>query len=252
MTTPDDKHNGQPLTLRLSEDRVPAQHFKAAVDAFIDLLNGVTAAFGAENNADVEWGISVREGSALIDARPVSANPAVLAPLTHTIASGLASLEKGGERPDYFNDKALGAVRSLAQLANEDLKVEVRAVGVETALSAAATVAVGHVLDAKYSDYGSLDGYMQVLSTRGKVRATLYDDLTDRPISCKFDDFSGDILDTLFRAMRNKRRVEVSGLISYRSDGQPISMVVDNFEVFPHSDALPDIKDIIGIFRMGT
>lgn len=240
---------GRPLTLRLSEDIIPAQQFKSAVDAFVDILNEVTAAFSTANKAQVEWGIAVRSGSSVLVAVPESPQPGLLAPLTHVIVTGLAALESGGERPDYFSDRALGAVRTLSKIAKDDLKVEIKTTGIETLLSQQANIAVGHVLDAKYSDYGSLDGYMQVLSTRGKIKATLFDDLTDRPISCTFENSDGAVLDELFRAMRSKRRVEVSGLISYRADGQPVKITVESFEVFPHQDTLPDIKDIIGIFR---
>jgi len=44
-----------------------------------------------------------------------------------------------------------------------------------------------------------------------------------------------------------RKRVEISGLVHYRSNGTPISIAVERLEPLPDDDELPSYSDVRGI-----
>lgn len=243
-----DKTEKRPITLRMDQNVIPAQDFKAAVDAFIDLLQNVSE--NVQPDAKIQWGIGVEKGSAVINAFPQGDAGQYLRPIAEAMTAGLAALAVGSEaRPKHFNDKALQAARKLSSLRTEDIVVTLSSPWEEVPLSKRVAVAVQETMGTKYSDYGTIEGTIDVLkiSKTDSYEARIRDDFTNHETTVILLD--GEALDQFFLFAKNKQRVSVSGLVQYRAGGIPKSIMAEQYEVFPDASELPSIEDMIGILK---
>ena len=232
------------VTLTLDAGALPSGKFIAAVTSFFRLLNSVADSATHTKNA-VEWLVEVQKGSAIIQAEAVPNNVDIryVPEAVQAITSGLYTLEEGhGERPPHFTDEAMKAVRTLSRLSSSEVFVRVTANDFVGRLSTQAVASVDSVLEASYSDYGSIEGRLEVVSIRQSPKFNLYDDLTDQAVVCHFKETR---LPDVMAAFN--RRVSVWGDIRYRKDGLPVNIQVEGFSVFGAENELPSINDIVGI-----
>ncbi len=234
------------LTLDLDDPKITAVAFRKAVDAFFSVVDDVSRQI-AGSASRVSWVVSVRGGSIHLSATPEAQKPDVaskIPQIARAVKSGIALVSRRPERPRYFSDDALRRVRELASISGPK---QVQTVNVTLAKSTAKltqrTVAnIDALLGTHVRDYGTLEGRLMVLSAQGGPNIAVVDPLTDRAVRCWVSDRQ---LDEALRAFR--RRVAVTGLIAYRSDGQPNSIQVDDFTVFPDSSELPSADEVHGI-----
>lgn len=232
------------LVLTLDSGALPSGKFIAAVTSFFRILNSVADSATHTKNA-VEWLVEVKRGSAIIQAEAVPNNVDMryVSEAVHAITSGLDALEAGQrERPPHFTDEAMKAVRTLSSLSSSDVFVKVTANDFVARLSTQTVASVNSVLEASYSDYGSIEGKLEVVSIRQSPKFNLYDDLTDQAVVCHFEEIW---LPDVMAAF--DRRVSVWGDIRYRKDGLPVNIQVEGFRVFGTENELPSINDIVGI-----
>lgn len=238
----------RPITLTMSQSIVPASEFKTAVDSFIDLIESVSAQVLKEQK--VSWGIGVREGSAVINAYAGGDNEFYVESVGSVITAGLSMLASAtGERPAYFDDKALHAARKLSALQSEDDTITLSTPWQSVALTPRVAAAVTETFATKYTDYGTLEGTVQRLdiTTGNALTVRLTDSLTSQTITLHLPD--EETLDAFYAFIKHKRRVSVSGETKYSATGRPSSMRVEMFSAFPDSSELPSIDDIVGILR---
>ena len=169
--------------------------------------------------------------------------PARLHAVVDAIAGGLVELESDGGRPHFFSDTALVAASALAGLREDLGRVGVMNGSVGTELTTRLTTNVDMILGPRYEAYGSAEGRIEGLNIHDRYYFNLYDDLTGKRIRCNFAQRIplANVRDAV------ARRVAAYGLISYRSDGQPISMRTDHIDVFPVDGDLPTISEVYGI-----
>lgn len=238
----------RPITLRMDQNVIPAQDFKAAVDAFIDLIQSVSET--VEPDAKIHWGIGVERGSAVINAFPQGDGGKYLQVVADAVTAGLVSLSAGSEaRPRHFNDKALQAARRLSSLRTEEIAVSVSSPWEEVPLTKRVAVTVQEAMGTKYSDYGTIEGTIDVLKI-GKAEgheARIRDDLTNHETTVLLPD--ADALDAFFEFAKSKRRVSITGLVQYRAGGVPKSIAAETFEIFSEGSELPSIQEMIGILK---
>ena len=101
---------------------------------------------------------------------------------------------------------------------------------------------VDALLGSAIKDYGTVEGYLRVLSVQGGTFIAVVDPLNDRAVRCWVSD---ELFDKAYKAFR--KRVSVTGLIHYRKDGQPNSIEVDDLSVFPERSELPTAEEVHGI-----
>lgn len=94
-------------------------------------------------------------------------------------------------------------------------------------------------------DYGSVEGYLEMLSIRGGPHIGVREQIHGRTVRCDIAD--EEVERTAYRAFR--RRVIVSGLVGYRKgeDFTPARIAVDHVEEIPADSELPTEEDVYGI-----
>ena len=101
---------------------------------------------------------------------------------------------------------------------------------------------INTVLSWKYEDYGSVEGKLQSISSRGELKFILYECLTDKAVKCIFKE------DLLAKAVQSfNRRIYVFGILRYNNSHDPVSIVVQELDVFPDDNGLPTFSEMKGI-----
>lgn len=236
------------LILRIAGSRVTAHNFEEAVKSFFRIVSGVGEDVSGEAGA-IEWIVSVREGSSLIEATPEASEDLSRDTVDETlwaVLDGLKNLESGAdERPDHFSDQALKASQSLAKVRGEGVEeVSLSADGQDQPLSDRTVATVESLLQEKYSAIGSIEGTLQSISLRGTRSFNVYQPPSDHRVECTFTkDKLSEVRDAL------NSRVSIWGEISYRRDGTPVRMKMRELRVLQEGDDLPGIYDVLGILK---
>jgi len=232
------------LTLDLEGPRITADSFKKAVGAFVDLIHTVSAKLAGDSKS-IRWIITVKDGSVHLSATPEALRPQVQVPqVVRAITTGLRTVERRAQRPANFTDDALRRVYDLANVPDGHDITLAKIVGTQGSVSVSRNAAdhVETILGTAVADYGSIEGKLQTISVRGGFHVIVYDDLTDERVRCVTDDTQ---LPTVVKALG--KRVAVSGVIRYRKTGEPISVRVEDIDIFPDDADLPTADDVYGI-----
>jgi hypothetical protein len=96
----------------------------------------------------------------------------------------------------------------------------------------------------RYTSVGSIEGKLEGVNIHQNPRCSVYEDLSGRAIECRFELHQFPQIKDALGA-----RVSVFGLITYRPDHQPKSIRMEHLRVLRPESELPDVDDIIGLFR---
>jgi hypothetical protein len=246
-----EKHEqaGARLTLEIDGQRISAEKFARGVRAFLTLIEAVGKNVSGQPRG-IRWLVEVRPGSANIDFIPeaVKVTDDTLPRVLDEIILGVAHIESHAERPPNFSNSALRGVRELASILDgkegELDQVRIWRNGKPSKVTPRSIANVDSLLGTSSKDWGTIEGRLSVLSERRGLRFAVYDPVTDKPTRCHFDE---EIISEVVKAFG--KRVSVCGLIRYRGDGEPLSIRVEEFHVFPERDGLPSVEDVRGILR---
>ncbi|MFH1116661.1 MAG: hypothetical protein V1792_22325 [Pseudomonadota bacterium] len=243
-STPDE------LTLELDGPKVTAEKFLKGIGAFLGLINAVAKNLSGSPKS-VKWIVSVSSGSQRIHFRPESFTQDLpsnkLPELLYTIRSGIVALETSPERPLHFDDTALRSARELASVLRDEEELELISIstnGQRVPVTSRTLANVDSLFRTAFTDWGSIEGTVQVVSKKGKPLIQIYDDVLDKYIKCQVGD------DTLREMLEVfEQRVSVFGLIRYDSAGNIKRIEVERFKAFASPDTIPTFADVRGIFR---
>lgn len=252
------------ITLRLDGDAISARAFVTKVNRFLALLREVdrtVTAESAETAADVRpegsvtWVIeSIRSGSPVtmtLRAAPASDTSAALAVaerLPRLITGGLGQMttQRAVETPPpFFTLPALNEVHQLARPSLDGL----RGVSVSTSLEDEVTLTdwtelnAQQFIRARYEEYGSIEGMLQMVSVAGGAHFTVRDTITGRAVECRVPP---EQLDTVIRAFR--KRVAVYGYIETNERGGILRIRMDDLELLADDNDLPTVEQVAGTF----
>lgn len=238
----------QRVGIEISGPKLKADKFIRAVRDFLDIIEDVATQVSKNRNA-VSWLISVESGSARILARPEVAEDKYkpLVPnIFEAIKNGAVALESHAEIPEFFSETSLEKMRDLASIVDgkrhEIDTVKIIVDDSATSVSHHTFANVEDILGPKSTALGSVEGRLEMITLRGGYMG-VYDDLTDRRIRC---DFPSEILELIKPALG--KRVSVFGVVSYRRDGEPITIRVQEFKVLS-KEGLPTFDDVKGILK---
>lgn len=237
----------QPATLTLFIDgqRITADRFARVVESFSALVKEVAATLTGSSNS-IEWIVSLKEGSIGLaykgDARKPSARPAEVANATYR---GLKQVQRSRKRPAHFSDNALQSAKELARLndgrAISKLKI-VRTSREHVLVDEKAAVNVDFIMGGTMEEWGTIEGTLEMISSRSALHFGVWDVIHDRQVRCYF---GPDKLDDAMRTFR--KRVAVSGPIRYRPTGEAVSIEVEDLQAFPEESELPTLEQTYGI-----
>ncbi len=237
------------LTLEIEGMGVTAGRFLRGVEAFFGLVSEVTKRVCVDRPR-IEWLVQVRAGSNLVGVRAAPAYPApqMIDAVLRIVRDGIETLEDRSEEPLHFSAPATKHLRNLGRIASTDEKDDTRVrVWVKQQRLDVTHKSVAHVaalLREVSTDYGSVEGRLQVASERRTLHFTVYEPVWDKPIWC---DIPEEMLDDALKLFG--KRIEVYGLIRYRRDGSPLSVKVEEIIPFPSQDKLPSAADVRGILK---
>ncbi len=239
------KADNKQIVLNLKDSKLTSQKFVKAVDSFFGLLKNVGDSVGGTKDA-LKWYVSVRTGSVQIIAEPeqFKASRDIRIETIKSVRSGVSTIEKRDERPPHFTDIALRHVRRLAALGNGDSHGPVRLeVGKRSQRVTLHTVQnVDNILKPARELDGSIEGRLTVISGRKGLKVVIDDILTGKSIECTVKpDKLKDVLSHF------GQRCVASGIVRYRRDGDPTSIVVDEFRWLRSKEDLPSYKEVRGI-----
>lgn len=244
MSRPD----GKKLTLKIEGTRVTAKNFETAVKSFFSLVTEVGGGV-SEDEGGMEWIVSVKEGSSLVEAVPEAkkgTSPERPEEALLAVVEGIEMLEEGlVERPEHFTDKTLRASQRLARVGTTEVdKISLLWNGTGLDLSPATIATVESLLKAKYTSIGSIEGTLKSISLRSGGSFNVYQPPNDHRVKCTFPkDKVPEVRDAL------DKRVSVWGEVKYRRDGTPVQVSMRELRVLGGDKDLPGIEDVLGILN---
>ena len=189
-----------------------------------------------------------REGSLVIECSPSLAehtDPLEAERVNIAVLDGLEQLKKG-TRPRGFTNAALRHVARISSVAISDDITVVIGNGIRSVKCAHTLESVAkHLVDIRTMSWGSVEGTIQMISTRGSPSFNLYEVLTDERIECHF---RSNLIESVKESLEN--RVVVYGEIHKKGDEFEY-VKVEKIHRRPPSDELPGFDDIRGIFADG-
>lgn len=146
---------------------------------------------------------------------------------TDVFIDGIRILEQGKGRPTYFTDDSLETAKEIVGLLNGDVtKLSFSNPNrnvIPTQHLAANVDAL--VLPCDYEDWATIEGDLLDVVLHGRPAFKVYDPLTDRGITCQFED---EQLVKVKEALPH--RVAVYGRVRYNKLGEPVSIAVESFD----------------------
>lgn len=186
-----------------------------------------------------------RKGSLVIELSPHpkrDTSTSAVNRVTSTLSTGLAELV-AGNHPDAFSPSALRHANRLAGRGTTEngtviVTVADKSISCDKLFRPTAR---SELVDANKS-WGSVEGYLQMITVRDKHRFNLYEVLSDDRIECVFDP---DLLEEVRESLNH--RIVVYGTV--HSQGDTIKQVaVERIHRRPNSKDLPGFAEIRGIF----
>ena len=238
------------LTLEMEGPKIRAPKFRKAVNTFLDLIDEV-AKDVTEEKSGVQWFVTVRPGSVIIDfmPEPDKAPPHRVEAIPEVVSTGLELLETKQERPQYFSDYALERALDLASIIDVRESgldaVRVRVNGKSNLLTHKTVAVVEDLLKTPVSTYGTIEGKLETLSVRGRIHCVISDSYTDHAVRCNFHPSDTELFERITQHFR--KRIIAYGKVHYKKDGEPKTILIDDFRILPEQKDLPKFKDVYGI-----
>jgi len=221
--------------------------FRAAIEQLTILLNEVASEISEPKPSRVSWGIAELslDSPAKISIESVEEETEDIAERTSSaIIQGFTALQKEQIRPKYFNDNALESAQRLARLTIDNLaRVNIYADIPDHQVYVTEQIAVNITGILEYLDYyGSVEGRLELIS--GREGQPLYFRVQDRINNVRVRCFIPDeLLEKALSAFR--ARVIASGIIKSDNNGIPRSIRVEDIEVMPGQETLPQGEDLL-------
>ncbi len=246
MARPEDIDTDIKIELDWSE--ITHEKFRKSVNAFVGLLEALTKSV-CRDAPLVEWRMRVKAGSNLVGADAAEgANPNHVRRILALTGQGLEQFEIEGEVPPAYPDDAIKRIRDLSNLtakkAEDDTRVGVWVKRRRREITPGIYAAARAALRPGFSEYGTIEGQLSVLSDRKGVHFVIYEPVWDRAVRCTVPDA---LLETMMSLWR--KRIAAHGMVHYRADGLPTRIEAEEIEAFPDDNELPSHDDVLGALR---
>ena len=240
-------------TLRLHvegpEGQIEFESFVLALDRFRSIVRDVDRVLSARQSPALRW-VVVDLGTASLDAviRGIAKHPR-FHHLPPQVAQGsveaLRIADTGEALPPYLTDTGLNQLERLALGLGRNGATALTV----TYLEGENQADVHRDTEAKVKRLrvpavraiGSITGALEAITIHGSPRFSVYDVVTRRPVTCRFQSES---LDDVKAALG--KRVNVGGVVQRNSRGQPLRVDRAKLTVLPSSEDLPTAAQLLG------
>ena len=240
--------NNQSIIFKIEEKRITIDIFSQSVRKFFNLIENVATNVAGKSKA-LEWLLSVKPGSIVLEAKPesVKESPELAKKTMAVLNDGFRAISERSKRPEYFSDFALSNLFELGSMVGLGDKGIRHIIGIGEVyydISPKSVAYIDEILGTDTKAYGTIEGELLALKIRGKLTFSIWETLTGKEVKCYFSD---ELYDDVISAIR--KRVSVYGLIHYNKKGIPLRVQIENLMQFPEDSELPKFKDIIGLFK---
>ena len=233
--------------------RVSVESFQATLEDLTAILHEVELELSEHRRTKLSWDIAqLGLGSATIGLEPTSEEDSDLADRTsQTVVSGLQQLSREHTRPEFFNDTVLERARHLARIAGDGVsRISLFSDIPGQQLYVTETIAINAQAILEHLEFvGSVEGVLELLS--GREGEALYfrvrDVVSGAGVRCYFPE---EMLEQALASFR--KRVLAWGVIVCDSSGKPRRIHVENMELAPSIESLPQPEDVKGIMKNQT
>ena len=236
------------LTIYIDGPSLPFEKFIKAQEKLAIVLQEVDQKMSGSDECYVSWIIStVASGSVYLTIEGTPALEEVglsdISEIADMFKSGMEIIANSAEWPPYFTERALVSAKDIAELVGEDISsIQILRKSHRVSLTKYLAANVDELIGGHYKSFGSVEGKLGSISVHKKKTFLVYEFLTNKSVRCYFPNH-------LFETAKDAlgKRVSVAGLIRSRKNGDRVSIVVEELEVFPNSEELPDFLDVVGI-----
>jgi hypothetical protein len=243
--------NTDRLTIRVAgkEDSIPLASFLEIISNALTILEGLTRDISRNEKTPVEWRIVAMSmsspGTVTVQGFTQDVASDVPVKAVNAYANGFRQIEESAdEPPPWFTLPMLDAARRICNTLNDGVSAVTFAPEDEPPItpSLQSLAHVTRLIPKEHNEHGSLEGRLEVLSIHKKNYFAVYDRFTGRRVECTFRE-----KDLAKAKEAFGRRVSVYGRIHYNREDMPTSMSVEDIEVLPEQNELPQLSDLEGM-----
>lgn len=248
----------QPIFFRVgNRDRITLRTFVAKLQTFLGLLQDFDAALSDKPLGSLDWEVTVLQKNSppIVGVTPFPRllnAPDNSAAIQEQVLNNIHSLAVSTERSPRMPDAALLKLKKLATGTNKlgASAVYVNANGKparEEPITEDTLKHVKELTDPRFAAYGSVVGRLESLSVHNGHEFRVWDRATGKPVRCKFTpERMSEVKDKL------PATVLVSGIIHSNSSGVPISLDLEELELYSEDRKLPAIQEMSGLINNFT
>jgi hypothetical protein len=243
------------VTIAGKADRMDADATIATLRDWLDTLKEIDKEVSGTDSGSIEWRLVAASTSSplTVTLQPEARLAGDFGPqVVRTYMDGIESLRRGKAPPREFSDRAVSALRRLADrlrdgighvtFESSDRALPISAELISTLdrlVSSRSEPVAPPPREFAHEEIGEIEGDVETLASHTSTYFNLWEILTSRRVKCSFPE---SLTEQVREAWR--KRAVASGLIQYGSDGRPQSMVVDSLRLKTPRSLLPDFKDV--------
>jgi len=238
------------VTIRGELGEISAASFVSVLQKSLIVLQDLDRRISEERRGSLRWVVSgLGEGSSYVDleSRPLRGDRDYGEPVLDNFTGGVERIRAEGHTPPNFTQDNVSTIRDIVREMSRD---GVRAVDYTFSnrsvdLTPEASANLEQLVGVRYRTRGSIEGRIELVSVRkGARRFNVTHSRSYRSIRCSLpNELEPSVLD----AMRDRRRVVVTGLVGYNAKHEPIRVdVAEPIRFLGHEKELPSAREVLG------
>lgn len=238
------------LEVRGDPRNITLRGFLLALEKWVKVLADLDSAISGEPQGSLDWFVADLSTGSLaveLESRSRLEDKNYGPEVADAFVTGVEHIEREGISPPYLSETGMQSMRQLVRLIGREgtSGLMVRHLSQEVELSARASENIDQLMRIQQRSIGSVEGKLETISVHGKPKFIVYDDLTRKAVTCKFE--SERWLEKVKEALG--RRVNVAGVVHYNAKGEPLRVQLEDLRFLRRQEELPATSEIGGIDR---
>jgi len=238
------------VTIRGELGQISAASFVSVIQKSLSVLQDLDKRISEERRGSLRWVVSgLGQGSSYveIESRALRGDSDYSERVLENFTGGVDWIRTEGYTPANFTQENVSAIRDIVRDISRDgvSGVDYRFANRSVDLTPEASENLEQLVGVRYRTYGSIEGVIEMVSVRkGARRFNVTHSRSHRSIRCSLPNkLEPAVLD----AIRDRRRVVVTGLTAYNARHEPISVEVkEPLRFLGHEEELPAIRELLG------
>ena len=238
------------LRLRITGEprNISVRGFLSAIDSWLKILDDLDSAISREPQGSLDWFVTdLSKGSLTVEVESRSRleEKNVAPEVASAFVTGVQQIEREGASPPYLSEVGMQKMRQLVRLVGREgtSGFEVTHLEQTVEISGRASANIDQLIRVQQHSIGSVEGRLETISIHGRrPRFIVYDALTRKAITCKFDPEPW--LDKVKDALGH--RVNASGEVHYNVKAEPLRVELQGLRILREKDELPRTTEVSG------